>query len=232
MVLVLVAGVLLLAACGAFDAETGNPAGEVAAARVADEIIADTDPDFEAMATPSYWIDYGLAEYGETWVCWTIAETGSEDDFVLDYTPPGYTWRLGIVTNEGEHHLFVDPVMDDVFETGGYDQVIACKVRDVPETEEAWCSPGYWRQEHHLDSWEATGFVPEDLFFDAVGYYPTLSKSGVRNEATTDPTLWQVLQSPQWYGGAAFNAVGDLLSEAHPEVNFLGERIEDSCPLN
>jgi len=41
-----------------------------------------------------------------------------------------------------------------------------------------------------------------------------------------------VLQSPQYYGGDAFNAVGDLLSAAHPDVNFNGERIEDSCPLN
>lgn len=49
--------------------------------------------------------------------------------------------------------------------------------------------------------------------------------------ATTNPTLWEVLQAPQWYDGDAFNAVGDLLSAAHPDVNFTGERVEDSCPL-
>jgi hypothetical protein len=103
-----------------------------------------------------------------------------------------------------------------------------------PETEDEgqWCSPGYWRQEHHLGSWEATGYAPTDLFFDALGYYPELSNQGRRNNATTNPTLWQVLQSPQWYGGDAFNAVGDLLSESHPDVNFLGVRVENSCPLN
>jgi hypothetical protein len=95
-----------------------------------------------------------------------------------------------------------------------------------------WCSPGYWRQPHHLDSWEATGYSPDDSFFDALGYYPTVSKLGVKAGATTNPTLWQVLQSPQYYGGDAFNAVGDLLSAAHPDVNFLGIRVEDSCPLN
>jgi hypothetical protein len=101
------------------------------------------------------------------------------------------------------------------------------------EVEEGqWCSPGYWRQAHHLDSWLATGFSPDDLFFDALGYYPTLSRKGQDDGATTNPTLWQVLQSPQWYGGDDFNAVGDLLSEAHPDVNFLGIRVEDSCPLN
>jgi hypothetical protein len=90
-----------------------------------------------------------------------------------------------------------------------------------------WCSPGYWRQSHHLDSWPTT-ISPDDAFSGTV----TLSKQGQRAGATSSPTLWQVLQSPQYYGGDAFNAVGDLLSGAHPNVNFLGERVEDSCPLN
>lgn len=84
-----------------------------------------------------------------------------------------------------------------------------------------WCSPGYWRQPHHLDSWEATGISPDEFYNDH--FDPDLAGN---------PTLWQVLQSPQTYGGAAFNNVGDLLSEAHPDVDFDGERVENSCPLN
>jgi hypothetical protein len=95
-----------------------------------------------------------------------------------------------------------------------------------------WCSPGYWRQPQHLDSWDATGYSTDDLFSDALGYSVTLSKKGKTDGATANPTLLQVLQSPQWYGGDDFNAVGDLLSEAHPDVDFNGERVEDSCPLN
>ena len=95
-----------------------------------------------------------------------------------------------------------------------------------------WCSPGYWRQDQHLWAWEATGYSPDELFYDVFGYYPPLSKLGQGAGATTNPTLWEVLQSPQYYGGDAFNVVGDLLSEAHPDVNFTGERVEDSCPLN
>jgi hypothetical protein len=94
-----------------------------------------------------------------------------------------------------------------------------------------WCSPGYWRQEHHLDSWVATGISPDAKYsdyFEAV----SLSKKAVKDGASEDPTLWEVLQSPEWYGGAAFNNVGDLLSTAHPDVDFNGERFEDSCPLN
>jgi len=96
----------------------------------------------------------------------------------------------------------------------------------------AWCSPGYWRQPHHLDSWDATGYSTGDLFSVANGYYFILSRQGIRQGATQDPTLLYVLQYPQYYGGDAFNAVGDLLSDAHPDVNYLGERVEDSCPLN
>lgn len=109
--------------------------------------------------------------------------------------------------------------------------VTFCWNKDTTAVSE-WCSPGYWRQDQHLDSWVATGLKPEDNFNDELGYYPKLSKLGVRAGATSNPTLWQVLQSPQYYGGDAFNAVGDLLSDAHPDVNFTGVRVEDSCPLN
>jgi hypothetical protein len=100
-----------------------------------------------------------------------------------------------------------------------------------PVQEPQWCSPGYWRQEHHLGSWAATGISPDasySTYFGAV----SLSKKALTEGANPEPTLWEVLQSPQWYGGEAFNNVGDLLSDAHPDVNFNGERVEDSCPLN
>lgn len=105
-------------------------------------------------------------------------------------------------------------------------------VVDVSIVCNQWCSPGYWRQTQHLDSWEATGYSPDDLFYDALGYYPILSAKGMMDGAPTNPTLWDVLQNPEWYGGDAFNAVGDLLSAAHPDVSFGGERVENSCPLN
>ncbi|MFW5696774.1 MAG: hypothetical protein ACOCXR_03200 [Phototrophicaceae bacterium] len=100
-----------------------------------------------------------------------------------------------------------------------------------PPADPTWCSPGYWRQPHHLDSWAATGISP-DAKYSAYFGPVTLSNNGARRRASADPTLWEVLQSPQFYGGAAFNNVGDLLSGAHPDVNFNGTRVEDSCPLN
>lgn len=119
-------------------------------------------------------------------------------------------------------------------ETGQSDDAsvtVNCTPPPPPPPGDQWCSPGYWRQEHHLDSWPTT-ISPDDPFVDALGYAPTLSRKGERDGATTNPTLWEVLQNPQWYGGDDFNAVGDLLSAAHPDVNFTGERVEDSCPLN
>ena len=110
--------------------------------------------------------------------------------------------------------------------------VTFCWNPDPDDYEGQWCSPGYWRQPQHLDSWVTTGYSPDDLFFDVFDYNPPVSKLGKTNGATTNPTLWQVLQSPQYYGAAAFNAIGDLLSDAHPDVDFLGIRVEDSCPLN
>lgn len=96
-----------------------------------------------------------------------------------------------------------------------------------PPPEASWCSPGYWRQPHHMDSWAATGLSPSDLYLDHFGS-DTLKKKA----ASSSPTLLEVLQSPQTYGGEAFNLVGDLLSGAHPEVGFTGDRLEDSCPLS
>jgi hypothetical protein len=93
-----------------------------------------------------------------------------------------------------------------------------------------WCSPGYWR--NHLDAWVATGISTSALYsayFDPV----VVTKKGQKDNAPANPTLLEVVQHPQWYGGEAFNNVGDLLSEAHPDVNFVegGERVEN-CPLN
>ena len=99
-----------------------------------------------------------------------------------------------------------------------------------------WCSPGYWRQEQHLDSWEATGFTPSNFYvlnFDLSTLSFKLNKNTKNlGLSQANPTLMNVLQYPQVYGGEAFNNVGDLLSEAHPDINFTGERVEDSCPLN
>jgi hypothetical protein len=105
-----------------------------------------------------------------------------------------------------------------------------CWNLDEQPVGQTWCSPGYWRQVHHYDSWDATGIRRDELYSDRIGPI-TLTRKGIADGASTDPTLIQVLNSPQNYGGDSFNAVGDLLSAAHPDVDFQGERVPDSCPL-
>lgn len=53
-----------------------------------------------------------------------------------------------------------------------------------------WCSPGYWKQPHHFDSW--VGYTPNQLF------------SSVFENAFQGKTLLQVLQLP----GGKLNALG------------------------
>jgi hypothetical protein len=98
-----------------------------------------------------------------------------------------------------------------------------------------WCSPGFWSQPQHLAEWEATGYSPTDLYSDPdiFGEAPPVADTRPCGDASVDPTLLEVLQSPQCYGGDAFNNVGTLLSIAHPCINYTGTiSVEgESCPL-
>jgi hypothetical protein len=232
----LAAATLFLAACGSMQ-DAGLETEVRPAAQPFDDIAATPEN-----STPAYWEgETGVTDFGG--YCFFVREEPSETDFVVYHpydpkTDTHYAWTLLVVTMDETHYLFPDPVEGEVLQTGlvepGYDTVIGCKVPEEPEEEEGgeWCSPGYWRQPHHLDSWEVTAYATDDLFVDELGYLPTRSSQGVRQGAPESPTLLQVLQKPQWYGGDAFNAVGDLLSMSHPDVDFGGERVEDSCPLN
>ncbi len=135
----------------------------------------------------------------------------------LSYTevyPAGSTEASTSVTIQYDHAMYT-VVTDATIALPGDD----C----APRVGGEWCSPGYWRQPHHLDSWAATGISTGEFYNDYFG--PVFADN---------PTLLQVLQSPQIYnrrGSGSFNNVGDLLSGAHPDVDFDGERVEN-CPLN
>jgi hypothetical protein len=162
----------------------------------------------------------------------------NSDRSIFDWaSAPNGIGAVIVKAGTGANVWFYDPqVKSDValyaYENRQISHVTFCWNLEYTPPEAEWCSPGYWRQAHHLDSWEATAYSPDDLFSDLLGYTPDRTRQGERERAELDPTLWQVLQAPQWYGGDAFNAVGDLLSTSHPDVNFDGERAEDSCPLN
>lgn len=73
------------------------------------------------------------------------------------------------------------------------------------------CTPGYWRQDQHFDSWAPTGYAPTDDFETVFGV-----------NASFDP---DTLLDAVWLGGGGENAlarhaVAALLNAAHPDVNY------------
>ena len=81
------------------------------------------------------------------------------------------------------------------------------KVGEDPPGGGEGCTPGYWRQEQHFDSW--TGYAPSDLF------------SSVFADAFPGQTLLDVV----WARGGGLNALGRhavaaLLNAAHPDVEY------------
>lgn len=139
---------------------------------------------------------------------------GSADANIYDYRPDGTMIDTGLGAPPNASGGSAD-----------LSNLTLCSNPQQEQPSNSWCSPGYWR--NHPAAWEATGISPTALYssyFDV----STLSKKATN----MNPTLGEVLKAPQTYGGPAFNNVGDLLSDAHPDVNFTGQRTEDSCPLS
>jgi hypothetical protein len=77
------------------------------------------------------------------------------------------------------------------------------------------CTPGFWKQDQHFDSW--VGFDPSDSFEEVFGVDVTLR---VDNQLVDDPTLLQALQAQG--GGVnalARHAVAALLNASNPDVS-------------
>lgn len=242
----MVAATLFLAACGAMqDAGLETEILRTTAA-------SDTLPATPENSTLAYWeTETGVKDAGG--FCFVVRPTldkpgSSSTNFVVydPYDPKTgiqYVWTLIVVTKGDTHYVFPDPLVGDELETDGYDTVIGCKVPEVPEVPEEpeeepeWCSPGFWRNSPMAvaDAIAASdpAFAMSDLYSE---HFDTLTGLNQRTldrlGLPTDPTLQQVLDYPQAYGGPAFNDVGDKLSGAHPDVNFTGERVNDSCPLS
>ena len=80
------------------------------------------------------------------------------------------------------------------------------------------CTPGYWKQKHHFDSW--VNYEPGDLFSDVFGATIKI-RYGKKRKKITNPTLLQALQAK----GGGINAlarhtVAALLNAASPAVSY------------
>ena len=80
-----------------------------------------------------------------------------------------------------------------------------------PELSE-WCSPGFWR--NNYGAWPATGYSPTTI------------------DSVTGVSFGTILANPKTYARTGdYERIADILSSAHPDVSFSGERTADSCPL-
>jgi hypothetical protein len=82
-----------------------------------------------------------------------------------------------------------------------------------PVVQGQWCSPGFWK--NNYGAWGTTGYTPSSI------------------DSVTGQTFGNILANPKTYAKTGdFERIADILSAAHPNVNFLDERVADSCPLS
>jgi hypothetical protein len=181
-------------------------------------LIRDTSLDTVGSATVTWFPADKRLDYTATIPIEAVIVKGGSDANVYDYRPAGTTADTGLGAPPN--------ASGDSAELGN---ITFCSnpFEDPPPSN--WCSPGYWRQPHHLDAWQDTGLSPTDRYLE---FFEPASLS--RKASSTNPSLQEVLREPQRFGGTAFNNVGDLLSDAHPGVNWShgDDRTEDSCPLS
>jgi hypothetical protein len=108
--------------------------------------------------------------------------------------------------------------------------VISHGCKPAEESANIWCSPGYWK--NNSEPWALTGYSPTDDY--------NSTSCGMTNPVSGNPTLLQVVSSPQTYGGAAVNCVGQLLTntlcgggQLNPDCpNSDSSICPDNCPFD
>ena len=94
---------------------------------------------------------------------------------------------------------------------------------------EQGCTPGYWKQPQHFDSWEATGLHPDMLVWQAFDTTNWLPEYGILAEQTLLQTLQKKVgkewnQQPQYIHDARIllrHAVASLLNCLHPDIEHV-----------
>lgn len=102
----------------------------------------------------------------------------------------------------------------------------------APKVTCAGCTPGYWKEDQHLDAWLPTGFRPVDAI-DALQKADTFNAVfGVTQYVRPNGTPYTLLEVMRELNGngngkadpistnLGFHAVAALLNAAHPDVNY------------
>ena len=131
--------------------------------------------------------------------------------FALLAAVPGQSLACGCC---GDGHLDPGEECDDGNRINGDGCSADCKIECGGEG----CTPGYWKQPQHLDSWSQLG--PDDNFNAVFGILPPATFNADQC-ASTDPTLLQALRCK---GGGlsalARHAVAALLNASSGGVNY------------
>jgi hypothetical protein len=169
---------------------------------------------------------------GQNWLFVLTSATGSDhsinttfDTGTQNGLPPSKTNRQTVqfTVNTTPYALLLSASA----QTGTANSVLTvshCEVGVVSQ----WCSPGYWRNADDY-AWEGAGVDRATATYSLLGSGAPALKAG---SPSSNPLLQAILDAPNTYGAAAYNAVGDYLSDQHPFVNFNGVRMPNSCPIN
>lgn len=169
----------------------------------------------------------------------TFSTSGVAADWTVQYnifsvTDTGNLVQIGSGTTTGDLNVTFTPDALEPNTTQGYavfvavfnaDGTLKAKLRgkwDVtcegqeptptptpPPTGGEGCTPGYWRQEHHFDSWALTPYAPSDA------YDPTFGVDG-----SFDTLLAAVWARGGGENALARHAVAALLNASSPDVNY------------
>ncbi|MGW0823316.1 hypothetical protein [Streptomyces sp. NPDC002845] len=108
--------------------------------------------------------------------------------------------------------------------------------------EPEWCSPGFWFNQGILQGrWQEAGFDPATPTWSDLPtppYSDTLARTqaGIDAGAPEDPRLvdiWDPQNANEFAmyyvrpRGEVLNDIADALSDAHPDINFTGERVNN-----
>jgi hypothetical protein len=223
------------------EAKTGNDFGNwddlyKSGKKFLDENKNGTYDDEPGMAGFTFYVDYndngqlddqdGVNCSGPT--CEPSAVSDVDGFYEIGMIHPG-TWKIRELLQSG--YVCVYPALSDAFgcyhlETfvSGIDQ----ENNYFGNRPTEGCTPGYWKQEQHFDSW--VGYVPNDelrFLFTAVQaeelyFLPMKQESGDPSVLLGAASLLQALQFPNDYGVGqlARHGVAAVLNAANPDVAF------------
>jgi hypothetical protein len=161
----------------------------------------------------SYPLFYGGVQRG------TATTNDPEKGLVSVSLAPG--WKVDLCVKGGETVVFAyglsssensgTPVLGG---SGQPADISHFSYRLIPPTVTGeWCSPGFWK--NNYGAWEPTGYTPTS------------------DDPVTGKTFGYILANPKTYAKTGdFERIADILSTAHPDVDFSGDRVADSCPLS